>query len=70
MQVLSLCRKLVTEIEIMLTTTILPDRCRLVVEETFPKGMYVDPDELRDLSEYGQLQTHTNGTERLEELKA
>lgn len=56
-------RELSTEIELMLTTTILPDRCRLVVEETVPKGMYVDPDQLRDISEFTGLRTFVNGGE-------
>ena len=35
----------------MLTTSILPNVCTLVIEETMPRGMYVDPDQLRDLQE-------------------
>ena len=35
----------------MLTTSILPPKCTLVIEETIPRGMYVDPDQLRDLQE-------------------
>ena len=54
-------RELSTEIELMLTTTILPDRCQLVVEETIPKGMYVDPDQLRDLAEFTGLRTYVGG---------
>ena len=45
----------------MLTTTILPDRCQLVVEETIPRGMYVDPDQLRDLAEFTGLRTYVAG---------
>ena len=41
----------------MLTTVSLPERCSLVVEETIPKGMYVDPDQLRDISEFTGLRT-------------
>ena len=33
----------------MLTTTLLPDKCTLVMEETLPRGAYIDPDQLRDL---------------------
>merc|ERR1712024_17495 len=33
----------------MLTTSILPPKCTLAIEETIPRGMYVDPDQLRDL---------------------
>ncbi len=53
-------KDLSTEIEVMLTTTLLPDRCRLVVEETLPKGMYVDPDQLRDLSEFTGMRAYTS----------
>ena len=47
----SFYRDLFTEIEIMLTTSIIPPVCTLVIEETMPRGMYVDPDQLRDLQE-------------------
>ena len=50
-------RDLLTEIEIMLTTSILPPLCTLVIEETMPKGMYVDPDQLRDFQESAGLST-------------
>ena len=50
-------RELSTEIELMLTTVSLPERCFLLVEETIPKGMYVDPDQLRDISEFTGLRT-------------
>merc|ERR1712073_264838 len=43
------CQELLSEVEIMLTTTLLPDRCTLLVEETIPRGAYVDPDQVRDL---------------------
>ena len=33
----------------MLTTSILPPKCMLAIEETIPRGMYEDPDQLRDL---------------------
>lgn len=42
-------KELLTEIELMLTTSILPPKCMLAIEETIPRGMYVDPDQLRDL---------------------
>jgi len=42
-------KKLLSEVELMLTTTLLPDRCTLLVEETIPRGGYVDPDEMREL---------------------
>jgi len=50
-------KELSTEIELMLTTVSLPERCSLLVEETIPKGMYVDPDQLRALSEFTGLRT-------------
>merc|ERR1719192_649271 len=50
-------KELSTEIELMWTTSVLPESCRLVVEETLPRGMYVDPDQLRDLSEFTGLRT-------------
>merc|ERR1739844_695557 len=46
-------KDLLSEIEIMLTTSILPPVCTLVVEETMPRGMYVDLDQLRDLQDQG-----------------
>lgn len=52
------CRELLTEIEVMLTTSVLPARCTLVIEETIPRGMYVDPDQLRDIQGMKGLQTH------------
>jgi hypothetical protein len=55
-------RDLATEIELMLTTTLLPPSCRLVVEETIPKGMYVDSDELRDMFDSTGLKTLVSGT--------
>ena len=42
----------------MWTTSILPESCRLVVEETLPRGMYVDPDQLRDLRAMTGLKTY------------
>merc|ERR1711990_410232 len=42
-------KDLLSEVEVMLTTTLLPDRCTLLVEETIPRGAYVDPDQMRDL---------------------
>ena len=42
----------------MWTTSILPENCRLVIEETLPRGMYVDLDQLRDLSEMNILHTY------------
>jgi len=42
-------KELLSEVEIMLTTTLLPDRCSLLVEETIPRGAYVDQDQIRDL---------------------
>lgn len=41
----------------MLTTSSLPPVCKLLIEETIPRGMYVDPDQLRDLHEWSGLQT-------------
>jgi len=49
-------KDLFTEIELMLTTSSLPPQCTLLVEETIPRGMYVDPDQLRDIQEMGGLQ--------------
>ncbi len=54
-------KELSTEVELMLTTLTLPDRCSLVVEETVPKGMYVDPNQLRDISEFTGLRTFVGG---------
>ena len=51
-------KDLSTEIELMWTTSILPENCRLVIEETLPRGMYVDLDQLRDLSEMNILHTY------------
>jgi hypothetical protein len=45
----------------MLTTSMLPPHCRLVIEETVPKGMYVDPDQLRDMEETHGLKTFVAG---------
>merc|ERR1712018_1097079 len=42
----------------MLTTSILPPKCTLVIEETIPRGMYVDPDQLRDLQESTGFSTY------------
>ena len=42
-------KELVSEVELMLTTTLLPDKCTLLMEETIPRGAYVDPDQLREL---------------------
>ena len=42
-------QELLSEVEVMLTTTLLPDKCTLVMEETLPRGAYIDPDQLRDL---------------------
>ena len=50
----------------MWTTSILPESCRLVIEETLPRGMYVDPDQLRDLSEMGKLKTYVPGRPTLD----
>jgi len=50
-------KDLLTEIEIMLTTSSLPPVCKLLVEETIPRGMYVDPDQLRDFQESGAIHT-------------
>ena len=53
-------RDLLTEIEIMLTTSSLPPVCKLLVEETIPRGMYVDPDQLRDFQESGAIHTYVS----------
>jgi len=42
-------KQLLSEVELMLTTSLLPDMCQLLVEETVPRGAIVDPDEMRDL---------------------
>ena len=55
-------RDLSTEIELMLTTSMLPAKCHVLIEETIPRGMYVDPNQLRDLSESQGLQTYVAGT--------
>ena len=33
-------RELSSEIELMLTTSVLPDKCKMVIEETVPKGKH------------------------------
>nr|ACO15466.1 Phosphatidylinositol-glycan biosynthesis class X protein precursor [Caligus clemensi] len=43
-------KELSTEVELMLTTSVLPDQCTLLIEEIVPRGMYVDPDQMRSLS--------------------
>ena len=48
-EIFTTSQELLSEVEIMLTTTLLPDRCTLLVEETIPRGAYVDPDQIRDL---------------------
>ena len=52
----SISRDLLTEIELMLTTSSLPSVCTLLIEETIPRGMYVDPDQLRGIQEFRGLQ--------------
>lgn len=46
-------KQLLSEIEVMLTTTVLPDYCTLLIEETMPRGAYVDPDLVRSLRSTG-----------------
>jgi len=41
-------KEILSEVELMLTTTVLPDRCSLLIEETMPRGAYVDPDLVKD----------------------
>jgi len=55
-------KHILSEFELMLTSTILPERCHVIVEETIPRGAYVDPDELRDLEEKSGLRTHVPAT--------
>jgi len=50
-------KELLSEVELMLTTTLLPDRCTLLMEETIPRGAYVDPDQLRELRYKSGLRT-------------
>ena len=59
-------RDLFTEIELMLTTSSLPPQCTLLIEETIPRGMYVDPDQLRDIQEMGGLQAYIPTTVDIE----
>jgi len=59
-------KELSSEIEVMLTTTVLPDRCRILVEETLPKGLYVDQDQLRDMYEFTGLKTLVNAKVNVE----
>ena len=40
---------LVSDVEVMLTTTLLPDQCTLMMEETLPRGAYADPDQVCSL---------------------
>jgi len=51
-------KDLFTEIELMLTTSSLPPQCTLLIEETIPRGMYVDPDQMRDIQAMGGLQAY------------
>ena len=46
----------------MWTTSVLPEKCRIVIEETMPRGMYVDPDQLRDFREMTGLMTYVPTT--------
>ena len=50
----------------MLTTTLLPDKCTLVMEETLPRGAYIDPDQLRDLRYSRGLRAHVPATVDIE----
>jgi hypothetical protein len=52
----------------MLTTSLLPEKCHIIIEETIPRGMYVDPNQLRDLSESQGLQTFVAGNFRFQIL--
>ena len=54
MQVMSclimiMSQDLVSDVEVMLTTTLLPDQCTLMMEETLPRGAYTDPDQVCSL---------------------
>ena len=42
-------KELLTEVELMLTTTLLPEQCTLMIEETMPRGAFIDPDQLREM---------------------
>jgi len=55
-------KQILSEIEIMLTSTLLPEKCSVLVEETIPRGAYVDPDELRDLKVRTGLNTFVPST--------
>ena len=55
-------QELVSEVEVMLTTTLLPDKCTLVMEETLPRGAYIDPDQLRDLRYSRGIRAHVPAT--------
>jgi len=59
-------KDLVSEVELMLTTTLLPDKCTLVMEETLPRGAYADPDQLRDLRYSMGLRAHVPATVDIE----
>jgi len=51
-------KTILSEFELMLTSTILPERCYIIVEETVPRGAFVDVDELKDLYHKTGLRTH------------
>jgi hypothetical protein len=51
-------KEILSEVELMLTTTVLPDRCNLLIEETMPRGAYVDPDLVKENRHVTGLRTH------------
>lgn len=55
-------KHILSEFELMLTSTILPERCHVIVEETIPRGAFVDADELRDLEERSGLRVRVPST--------
>lgn len=55
-------KQILSEIELMLTSSLLPEKCYVLVEETIPRGAYVDPDELRTLKKMTGLRTFVPAT--------
>jgi len=55
-------KQILSEIELMLTSSLLPEKCFVLVEETIPRGAYVDPDELRNLKKSSGLKSFIPST--------
>jgi len=62
-------KQILSEIELMLTSTLLPEKCHVLVEETIPRGAYVDPDELRELMVKTALSTFVPSSVHVEKAE-